>query len=157
MTQVFKDFIRLLNDTRITWSSKVSHTDGTVTMYRVKNATLSDDAPRITALCIDYNNMIDKVKEVIALVPSRTDATLLYSLRYNHAGSVRRYSLAITSHANYEMHGVRHTRIGHSLGEALYTAIIRDELNVINHCSDGFVTHGVKSGCYQFYIGNGDE
>lgn len=163
MNQLIKDFDRLLNDSRIVIRSldtnkrHVSNVASMMTDISVHVTTIRGTvACLFEKITLGYDGLTDIVRQVNT-ANKRTNDTLLYSLRYDHDGNVRRYSLAITSHANYELYGARHARISNALGEALYTEASRNRLNVINHYSDGVISHSIKSGAYQFYLSDDDE
>ena len=123
----------LINDNRITFAITGNFADKcSIVAYfcdktAVYNFTLFNDSS-----VINYDDLINHYKAIMAKHPTKQGDKQLFSLRYDSKGYC---SLAITDSNNLELFGVSHKRISKKLADYLFNEIATDsDYHVSDYC-----------------------
>ena len=148
--QLIKDFGRMLNDGRLSFCDVKNVIDGVDIGRIVWVDGAGNYKTLVRDLKVTYDDLLECVRCVLAVHPTRTTDNTLYSLRFDTRRSTD--TLIATTCSNYELYGERHTRMSAQLSKVLHHALNRGELNVKTTYTDRYMSNSDRSGIVQFKL-----
>lgn len=144
--QITKDFVLLLDDSRLQLANVVQSDDTTRFDVFIQTARRAGvmyynalDMVASVTLENDYSNIIESAAEVLSRHPFRDDAPLMRLRRSTLSGKVR-YTLGITDSGNLEFFGCKNYKCSDDLGAALWSAIIPDAVQLVAHYTPAYMS-----------------
>lgn len=141
--QILNDLKKLVNDKRITLSIGVygnSESYGyTIGVYfGVKNDYLGCFNMAATD-SRDYTNFLDCVRYIQSVHPTRTNQSVLCSIKVNSKSEFD--YLAVTDESNLELFGCRHVKINKDLSELIHESIKNEDFKRVYDANyDSFIS-----------------
>lgn len=156
--QITKDFALLLDDGRLKFANviqddKTTRFDVLMQVARKAGAAYYNALDLVASVTLenDYSNIIESATEVLSRHPYRDDAPLMRLRRSTLSGKAR-YTLGITDSSNLEFFGCKNYKCSDDLGKALWFAIIPDEVDMIGHYTDAYMSEFQRADEYHLRL-----